>query len=842
MNQREFETQILDYLDDQLAPADRERFETALAASPSFQALLADYRKMMETEQVLGMQTADPGPSFDVKVMDRVEAVRPVNLLEVVRMVLSTRVRFLGGLAATAATLVLAVKLTADPEAHIPVLASPSPVAAPAALEPAPPPSGTPAPVATLVPPLPASEPASSVTVPPGGATQAPLTGIKKSTVMARTDVFDSSSAEDGRKQDGQPTKMRIVDEMAYSSQPDALQAIRPNDASAPKVTGDQLEQRASRGRTAAVFEGSVDKKDSVATEAQRLAVPRPQAEASQDTFRRAPGLNKEAQPSVSATKLNDGIPFADRVEPAPKKREIEGYRRANPYTGEKRLPPPTAQGGSGSVGGSVYQSLNSSPQASSRAATAEQYIAYEENPRISTSQEPMSTFGVDVDTASYTNIRRYLANGQLPPPASVRIEELLNYFHYDYPSERERPFGLTYEIAPSPLESGRHLLRVALKSRELQEQTKPWNLVFLIDVSGSMAPENRLPLIQSGLRALVQKMTPNDKVSIVTYAGESRVALEATSVSDRERILSAISALHAGGSTNGASGIQQAYDIATRSFISGGVNRVVLATDGDFNVGVTSHTELVRLIEEKRRSGVTLTVLGVGNDNIHDGTLEQIANKGDGNYFYLDTLQEARRVLEQNIASTMEVVAKDVKLQVEFNPRYVAQYRLIGYDNRKLENNQFNDDSVDSGEIGSGHAVTALYEVTLTDSPLANDVSYRYRDGAPTPIPAPSDQFAGELGFLKIRYKAPESSQSQLLEFPLTRASVRATSTETTDDFRFAAAVSYFGHLLRNSKFVGSYSFNDIATLAEGARGSDRDGRRQEFIELVRNAAVGRK
>lgn len=479
-------------------------------------------------------------------------------------------------------------------------------------------------------------------------------------------------------------------------------------------------------------------------------------------------------------------------------------------------------------------------PQPPSPPAPNEQYIATEENPRVRTIDEPMSTFGADVDTGSYTNVRRFLNTGQLPPRDAVRIEEMLNYFTYDYPESKDGPFAVNYEIAPSPLEPGRHLLRLAIKARNAGEATKPWNLVFLVDVSGSMAAANKLDLVKAGLRGLVGTMRASDRIAIVTYSGDSRIALDSSTVGDRTAILRVIDGLTAVGSTNGGAGIVQAYDVASRNFISGGVNRVVLATDGDFNVGVTSHDELMGMIEDRRRSGVLLTTLGVGTGDIKEGTLEQLADKGNGNYFYLDSVQEARRVLERELTGTIETVAKDVKLQVELNPRHVAEYRLIGYDNRRMANAQFHDDATDSGEIGAGHTVTALYEITLADSPLARDPGYRYREESREPVPQESGRFPDEIGFLKIRFKEPDASASRLVEIPLARSAVLGSADAASDDFRFAAAVSYFAHLLKKSRFAGSYTFREIADLAERSRGADRDGKRRELVELVKNAAVG--
>lgn len=472
-----------------------------------------------------------------------------------------------------------------------------------------------------------------------------------------------------------------------------------------------------------------------------------------------------------------------------------------------------------------------------------EAYRAYAENERIRVATEPLSTFSIDVDTGSYTNVRRFLASGQLPPADAVRIEEFVNYFDYNYPSQTEKPFAVYSEIAPSPLDKEHYLLKLGVKTRDIKQSDAAWNLVFLVDVSGSMQPENRLPLVQRSLHLLADKMRAQDHVSIVTYAGDSRVALESTVGSDKAKIHSAIDSLSSGGSTNGSGGISMAYQMAEKNKVAGGVNRIILATDGDFNVGVTSFDDLVRMVEQKRESGITLTTIGVGEGNYQEATMEQLADKGNGNYFYLDGFKEARKVFETDLTANMEVVAKDVKLQVEFNPGQVKEYRLIGYDNRKLRKEDFANDRIDAGEIGAGHIVTALYEFVPAKGQLAEklDTELRYQKESPkeekkVEVPA---NVTSELAFVKIRFKEPEGSTSKLLEFPIDSTHIKSDAKDTSDDFRFAAAVSYFGALLRHSQFVGSYTFADVVTLAQAARGEDKQGLRQEFIEMVKNAAA---
>jgi len=470
-------------------------------------------------------------------------------------------------------------------------------------------------------------------------------------------------------------------------------------------------------------------------------------------------------------------------------------------------------------------------------AQSADRYLGHADSAPILVTQEAVSTFSIDVDTASYTNTRRFIEAGQLPPRNAVRTEEFINYFDYAYPVQHERPFTLSYEIAPSPLSDGRTLLKLGIKAKDVAVNRQPWNLVFLIDTSGSMAADNKLPLVKKALGVLVDKMRPDDRVSIVTYAGSSEVKLGATTGADKARISAVIEGLHTGGGTHGAGGIQAAYALAGANKAPG-VNRVVLVTDGDFNVGVTSHDELVRMIEHHRRSGVALTTIGVGSGNLNDALLEQLANKGDGNYFYLDSFREARRVFEDKIAGTIETVAKDVKLQMEFNPQHVVQYKLIGYENRLLAKQDFNNDAVDAGEVGAGHTVTALYELVLAGSSAATTLidASRYQQ-APTPRPVETNEkLAAELGFLKIRFKAPEGANSQLVEFPIAMRDVRNDIAAASPDFRFAAAIAGFGQSLRGA-LPAAETIEQLIPLAESGVGFDPRGDRREAIELMKSA-----
>ncbi len=468
----------------------------------------------------------------------------------------------------------------------------------------------------------------------------------------------------------------------------------------------------------------------------------------------------------------------------------------------------------------------------------AERYNELIENGTVLVSAQPVSTFSIDVDTGSYTNARRFLKSGALPPKDAVRIEEFINYFSYDYPSQSNAPFGLTYEIAPNPLDSGKYLLRLGIKAREVQDDRKPWNLVFLVDVSGSMNTQNKLPLLKESLSYLTKNLKSSDRISLVTYAGSSRIVLESTPASEKEKILQAIQNLTAGGGTNGESGIQMAYAEAKKGYIDNGVNRVILATDGDFNVGVTGNDQLIKIIEEKRKEHITLTTIGFGTGNYNEAMMEQVANKGNGNYFYIDNFREARKVFGKDLAGTIEVVAKDVKLQIEFNPEHVAQYRLIGYENRKLENHEFNDDKIDAGEIGSGHTVTALYEVVLTGSEEAKKLAIEHRyDGNKKAETAQKASGSSEFAFLKIRYKKPDGDKSKLLEFPLERSDVKSAGEES-GDFKFVAAVSGFAHKLRKSTYAPEAPVEKLIQLAKSGRGTDSDGNRSEFIHLMENVS----
>jgi len=464
-----------------------------------------------------------------------------------------------------------------------------------------------------------------------------------------------------------------------------------------------------------------------------------------------------------------------------------------------------------------------------------ENYAHVAENAFSSVADQPLSTFSIDVDTASYSNARRFLNNGTLPPKDAIRIEEWLNYFSYDYPEPvSNEPFSVTSEVSACPWNGSHRLLRLGLKSQQIsQAETPARNLVFLLDVSGSMMPENKLPLLKRGLSLLAENLRAKDTISIVVYAGASGLALPPTSGAERARVLDALGRLEAGGSTNGGDGIRLAYATARQHFVKGGINRVLLATDGDFNVGTSSEGELQRLIEDERKSGVFLTVLGFGDGNVKDSTMEMLADKGNGNYAYIDSLAEARKVLVREAGSTLITIAKDVKLQVEFNPAQVRSYKLIGYENRLLAKEDFNDDKKDAGEIGAGHAVTALYEIVPKGEnaapPKVDPLKYQT---APLVSAAAA---SNELLTVNIRYKQPSSDTSS--KFSRVVIDAGLPLDKTSPDFRFSAAVAEAALVLRGAPDTSGASLEAARNLAQGALGSDATGDRHEFISLLAKA-----
>ena len=478
-------------------------------------------------------------------------------------------------------------------------------------------------------------------------------------------------------------------------------------------------------------------------------------------------------------------------------------------------------------------------------AQAGERYARFDENRPRTPSEQPLSTFSIDVDTASYANVRRFLTSGRLPPRDAVRIEEMVNYFRYDAPQPAgDRPFSVTLEAAECPWHSGRRLVRIGLEGRDIDRRERPaGNLVFLIDVSGSMAAANKLPLVKQALAMLVEELTENDSVAIVTYAGDAGVKLPATSGDQKEKILAAIESLSSGGSTHGSAGINLAYEQAAERFIPGGVNRVILATDGDLNVGVTSDEALVELIKQKAAGGTFLTVLGFGEGNLQDAKMEKIADNGNGVYAYIDGAREARKVLVEQLTGSTITIAKDVKIQVEFNPAQVASYRLIGYENRIMAAEDFRNDRKDAGEIGAGHSVTALYEIELVSDGDGGQGSIgaeplRYQPHQPKPAPEATvvdGATSRELLTVKLRWKKPEGDASTLDEVPLVDRG--GAFEQASADLRFAGAVAAFGMVLRNSEYKGEATLPLVAKIAAGALGPDRGGYRAEFLDLVRKA-----
>ena len=468
-----------------------------------------------------------------------------------------------------------------------------------------------------------------------------------------------------------------------------------------------------------------------------------------------------------------------------------------------------------------------------------DRFAAFDPNPVRVAAERPLSTFSVDVDTASYAFARASLNQGVLPPPDAVRIEELINYFSYGYepPASRERPFAVHAALMPAPWNGGARLLRIGLQGYRLERAAAPpANLVFLIDSSGSMDEPDKLPLLIASFKLLLDTLAPDDVVAVVTYAGAAGTVLEPTRAAERGRILAALESLRAGGSTAGGEGLRQAYLLAERHFVEGGVNRVILATDGDFNVGIADPDELEGFVARKRESGVYLSVLGFGMGNYNDALMQRLAQHGNGVAAYIDGLPEARKALVEEATSMLFPIAGDVKVQVEFNPAAVAEYRLIGYETRLLAREDFANDGVDAGEVGAGHTVTALYEVTPAGSGARRVAPLRYRRQAEE-APADAGAFAGEIAFVKVRYKLPGSETGAEIARPVTAADAFESVEAAPEDLRFAAAVAGFGQLLRGGRYTGAFGYDDVVALAQGARGDDPFGYRAEFVGLARLA-----
>ncbi len=474
------------------------------------------------------------------------------------------------------------------------------------------------------------------------------------------------------------------------------------------------------------------------------------------------------------------------------------------------------------------------SPQPMPGDIDRENYEDFDANPIRVVAEDPVSTFSIDVDSASYSNVRRFLTEGRLPPRDAVRTEELINYFRYDYPLPRDRsaPFSTNVTVAPSPWAEGRQLVHIGLQGYNIvQRERPPLNLVLLLDVSGSMSAPNKLPLLQQSFRMLIDQLNARDRVSIVVYAGAAGTVLEPTPGNERNRILAALDSLQPGGSTAGAEGLRQAYALAEQNFNANSVNRVIIGTDGDFNVGIADPEQLQDFVERKRETGIYLSVFGFGGGNYNDALMQRLAQNGNGVAVYIDTLNEARRVLRDEMASNLFTIANDVKIQVEFNPARVAEYRLIGYETRMLNREDFNNDAVDAGEIGAGHSVTAIYEITPVGGPTFIDpLRYQQRPQA--------TGTGSEIAFLRIRYKLPGEDDSRLIERPITNSDAVSDIARASESARWATAVAGYGQLLRGDPFVGQdYGFDDVIRLAQGARGSDEFGWRAEFLQLARAA-----
>ncbi|UZR94502.1 vWA domain-containing protein [Chondrinema litorale] len=461
-----------------------------------------------------------------------------------------------------------------------------------------------------------------------------------------------------------------------------------------------------------------------------------------------------------------------------------------------------------------------------------EEYDLINDNIFQTPKSNPLSTFSIDVDAASYSNLRRMLNNGQTPPKDAIRIEEMINYFDYEYKDPSgEHPFSIATEMSDAPWNPNHKLVHIGLQGKKPDyTMTQPSNLVFLIDASGSMNAQQKLPLLKSSLKLMVNSLKENDRIALVTYAGNAGLVLKSTPVSEKDKIIDAIENLEAGGSTAGAQGIELAYAVAETNLMKEGNNRIILATDGDFNVGVSSTSELVRMIEEKREKGIFLTIAGFGMGNYKDGRMEQISNAGNGNYYYIDNIREAEKVFVKELRATLFTIAKDVKIQVEFNPQKVQAYRLIGYENRKLNAEDFNDDKKDAGELGAGHTVTALYEIIpvgVESEFVKNIDDLKYQN-----IEKTETNHNNELLTIKFRYKEPNGSKSKLITQTLKDQS--KVLNKTSDNFRFSAAVAEFGMLLRDSEFKGNSNYAQVMQLAKGAKGNDTEGYRQEFINMV--------
>ena len=545
-------------------------------------------------------------------------------------------------------------------------------------------------------------------------------------------------------------------------------------------------------------------------------------------------GAAATEEAEASAVAVQEAPAVQQDPMPAPAG-ELRMRQEAAPQFGNSTIMPPPAAPIS-VLPGAVARNSDSYMLAAPAEASGDQFTSFEEQRLKVAAEEPVSTFSIDVDTASYSYVRRSLEDGYVPEPDAVRVEELLNYFPYDYapaPSA-EQPFQPTMAVFPTPWNPKTQLLEIGIKGYVPPAgEDKPSNLVFLIDTSGSMDEPDKLPLLQRAFGLLVDQLSGNDTVSIVAYAGSAGVVLEPTKATDKAKILAALDQLYAGGSTAGAEGIELAYKLAEQAKVAGGTNRVILATDGDFNVGIDDPEKLEDFIKAKRDSGVTLSVLGFGMGNLDDATMQALAQNGNGNASYISNFREAQKVLVEEMGSTLHMIAKDVKIQVEFNPAVVSEYRLIGYETRALNREDFNNDAVDAGDIGAGHTVTALYEITPVGS--GGELVDPLRYGGDAAAAGGSE----EIAFLKMRYKMPDSDVSQLIEQPVTPSVVYDDISAASDDARFAAAVAAFGQKLKGSDYVRGMSWDAIRALAQSGKGADESGYRAEFIQLLKTAAL---
>ncbi|MGV3552010.1 vWA domain-containing protein [Rhizobium sp.] len=541
------------------------------------------------------------------------------------------------------------------------------------------------------------------------------------------------------------------------------------------------------------------------------------------------------------SAELNKAVPSdADEAEAATSEApagEVEALALPKPATTQLFTKRQNNLGGA-----TLNESMIAQPTVQIPVESGDRFTSKDTNPVKSVVSEPVSTFSVDVDTASYAYTRQAIMNGRLPEPDSVRVEEMVNYFPYDWkgPDKADEAFKANVTVMPTPWNANTKLMHVAIKGYDIQLAQQPSaNLVFLIDVSGSMEEPNKLPLLKSAFRLLVNTLKANDTVSIVVYAGNSGVVLEPTKVSEKQKILDAIDNLTSGGSTAGADGIEAAYKLAEKAFQKNGVNRIMLATDGDFNVGPSSDDDLKKLIETKRKSGIFLSVLGFGTGNYNDGLMQTLAQNGNGVAAYIDTLSEAQKTLVQEATSSLFPIAKDVKIQVEFNPAKIAEYRLIGYETRALKREDFNNDKIDAGEIGSGHRVTAIYEVTPVGSPavLNDDLRYAAKDknaASGTTSDATTEAGSDELAFVKIRYKKPDEDKSNLITMPVKESEAKKAVDDASGDVRFSVAVAAFAQKLKGESQVSDYSWKAIEALGLAAKGDDRYGYRAEFLKMV--------